>query len=154
MEFPILIEPRRSRFFLVALCAFHSLAFLGIWTTPWEIVWRLGLSVPVIASFRVAFRCWRTLPRRLLLQPDGRLMVDENGDGRPDRAALLCPDAWALPALCVFSWQPDTAEDDIPENPPRRLLVFFPDSIEAESLRRLRVWLRTSRLPQTDRIGQ
>jgi len=144
MEFPILIEPRRSCFFLVALCACHSLALLGVWTTPWEIVWRLGLSVPVMASFWLAFCHWRKVPRRLLLHLDGRLTVAENGDGR--HAATLCPGALALPALCVFSWQPDALEGEISETLPRRqLAVFFPDSIEQESLRRLRVWLRMGR---------
>jgi len=144
MEFPILIEPRRSRFFFMALCAFHGLALLGVWTTPWGVIWRLGLSFLIAVGFWAAYRNWRMVPRRLLLQADGRLMVDESGDDRPNRAATLCPGVFALPSLCVFSWQLEVVKGEAFKTSSRRWLAVFGDSIEKESLRRLRVWLRTS----------
>jgi hypothetical protein len=139
VEFPVLVKLRRSRFFLVALCATHGLALLGVWLTPWPVAWRIGISSLTMASFYTACRQWCSVPSLLLLHPGGRLIVDE-GSGQLDATAILCPTILALPSLCVFSWR----REDV-ESGSRRTLAVFRDSAEAESMRRLRVWLRAFR---------
>ncbi|MDR3323895.1 MAG: hypothetical protein LBS89_06805 [Zoogloeaceae bacterium] len=140
MQFPVLIELRRSRFFLLWLLVTHGLAALGLWLTPWPLWVSALLSLVLAAVLYQALKQWHALPARLTLHPGGRLTIgaQKHASPLPDRPALLLPNAMTLPLLCVFAWQEETQTG----RHKRQSLPLFFDSADPESLRRLRVWLR------------
>jgi hypothetical protein len=137
VEFPLLINLRPSRLFVTANLALHGMALFGIWATPWDWPLQLVLSLCALGSCGMSDRRTRLVPARLLLHRDGRIAVfpSTTAETLPQNARAASP-LVALPGFCVLrlAW-----EDETPR--PIKTLVFFPDSADAKSLRRLRIWL-------------
>jgi toxin CptA len=88
----------------------------------------------------------RRAPRRVICQPDGGwLLQDHHGQMQPAR---LLPSSYLHPRLVILNFALD-------QRPRRRNLVLCPDSLDAQTLRQLRVRLRLAAQGRPDaRFGQ
>lgn len=132
MQFPIFIELHRSRLLSFLIVVTHLLAASGIFLMPWP--W--WLRACLLAFLGVAgLLAWRRLGDRaqiLVLHQDGGMAVRQDGVLKP---VELLPGMTVLPALCVFSYQLEEGQGRVTQ-------VLLPDAADAESMRRLRLWLR------------
>ena len=116
---------RRLRRLLAAL---HALAVAGLWLAALP-GWGSALGTAAVAA-----AYWRarrpTAPVVLRGLDDGRLELRQDGTWQ---AVELLPGSVAWPNCCVLRLRGDDF---------RRVLTVLPDSLDGETFRRLRVWLR------------
>lgn len=134
-EAPLRIEPAPSRWATAWIIGVHG---LGIATVPWlESAWlQLLCPVIVLVSAVAAVRARRDRARDplalLLWRSDGRW---ECGRGSPAECAVMDAAPFVQPWLVVVRLRMEATRS-------RRYLVLFPDSVDAQVFRRLRVRLR------------
>lgn len=127
------VELRPSRRLLYWVLAVHAaaLAVLPGLPLPWMAggaIW-LALSATHALYPRGATH-WRRPPLRLSFHPDGNV---EWESGATSHVARVLPQSLRLPWLCVIAWQGEHG---------RGRIVLAGDMLDAESFRRVRVWLR------------
>lgn len=145
MQFPVIIDLRRSRLFLLFLTCSHALAAIGISLAALALWAKAAAALFLIASWSYAVRQYKQRqPQTLWLYPQGDLGLVLSGSAPPPLPARLENAALVLPWLCVFSWRYDSevAFPVTQGTPKRGVLVLLPDSADAQNLRRLRLWLR------------
>jgi hypothetical protein len=145
VQFPVIIELRRSRLFLLFLTCTHALAALGLCLAALPLWAKFAAALFLIFSLLYAVRHYtQRQPQALWLYPQGDLGIVLQESTPPPLPARLESAALVLPWLCVFAWHYD---NNIPfpvtSNTPRRgVIVLLPDSADFHNLRRLRLWLR------------
>lgn len=141
---PLHIIFKPSTFFSV-LITILSVAASGIlillaWT--WQI--KLLLVMMILGSLAYVI-----LERGLLLMPWSVIALDINvknelmlmrRDGVLMQDLLVCPDSVVTTYLTIIRYQPKDAK--LLQRLFSFYLVIFPDAVDAENFRRLRVWLR------------
>lgn len=132
------IEPRPSRILLVIGGGVHILAgvAVGICSLPLWIKagWIAGIALALFRfEWQYGYRRARGFIARLELL-DGVWLL-ETGDGTLHRAGLT--GGYAHPGIVILNFHLESGG--------RRSLVLLPDAADAETLRQLRVWLRTRR---------
>lgn len=137
MQFPIVIELRRSRLLVVLLVLLHGLAAGCVLALPWPWPLRGLLLIAVGVSLGYVLRPSRILDLRLCA-PDRLdcLLADGN------RVALV-----AQPESTVFS-QLIVLRLRLGEAKRVSSLVLLPDQMSAEQFRLLRLWLRWRSQPK------
>jgi toxin CptA len=144
-------KPRASRLLARFLVGVHALAVLAVllWVPGRGLV--AALLALVALSFTRNYRRHilhrgRRAPRRVICQGDGRwLLQDHRGEMQPAR---LLPSSYLHPRLVILNFA-------LEQRPRRRNLVLCPDSLDAQTLRQLRVRLRLAAQGQPDaRFGQ
>ncbi|MGB5062377.1 MAG: protein YgfX [Candidatus Competibacter sp.] len=132
------IEPRPSRILLVCGGVFHGLAGIAtivasvpLWVKA-GLLTGIGLSL-AWTGYRYGWRRGGGFITRVELL-DGRWRL-ETGDGARYLARLT--GGYAHPGIVVLNFRLESGW--------RRSLVLLPDAVDSETLRRLRVWLRTRR---------
>lgn len=130
MFIPIELAMRPSRIYAGILLLAHGLALTGLWLAE------LPLTVRLIATGLLmmgAYVLWRTEhvgPRGLRVTQSGQIEIFMN-DWQP---AVIKGQPVALPWLVSLTAQP--------ENGKACRLMIWPDTVDADSLRKLRVWLK------------
>ena len=132
MQFPILIELRRSTVYQVLLTAVHAVAALSVWYLPCEGLWRVVGLVLVFASVAVVFRS----PGIVGLQLTATELRVRTSNGLL-LGATLRPGCTVFRGLAVLRL-------DCEGEAKSRSLVLFPDSFSGDDFRMLRLWLRWS----------
>lgn len=137
---PLRLEIQRSQKLLSLLLVTHLGAFMLIWTLTIAIQWQLLLALIILGSL-----FYYTKAYYLLTSPNAVVHAiwdaDENwhlslANGSIISARLL-PDTYIHPWLVVLNF--------ICQDPSKKYsLPLLPDSLDANTLRRLRVRLRTS----------
>ncbi|MGH8458700.1 MAG: protein YgfX [Nevskiales bacterium] len=143
-------KPRRSRLLARFLLGVHALATVTVllWVPGRGAVAAL-LALIALSFFRnyrrhVLHR-GRRASRRIVCQGDGRwLLQDHLGEMHP---AHLLPSSYLHPRLVILNFR-------LAEYPRRRNLVLFPDSLDAQTLRQLRMRLRVAARGQPDARSQ
>jgi toxin CptA len=115
----------------------HGLGLAALLLTPLGLGVRIAAGVMIVVGFGLAWRCHverrgRRGIRMAVWTNEGGWQVTD-GTGR-DQVATLMPDFHALPAVVILNLR--LAEGG------RRSLVLPADTVEADTLRRLRVRLR------------
>ncbi|MDR1350452.1 MAG: hypothetical protein LBJ59_06700 [Zoogloeaceae bacterium] len=147
MQFPIVIELRRSRLLLCALFVLHALAALGVCLAEWSesLFWVApgALLFLLLNGVHTGTNYLRQQPQALWLYADGTLGLVFVDAPQPLVAALR-PGVLALPWICVFSWRflEETPAAGASPVARRGALTLLPDSVDANALRRLRLWLK------------
>ncbi|QQS52997.1 MAG: hypothetical protein IPM89_08610 [Candidatus Competibacteraceae bacterium] len=133
------IEPRPSRFLLAGSGVVHGLASIAtivasvpLWVKT-GLLAGIGLSL-VWTGYRYGWRRGGGFITRVEWL-DGRWRL-ETGDGILRQARLA--GGYAHPGIIVLNFRLESGW--------RRSLTLLPDAVDAEDLRRLRVWLRTRRV--------
>ncbi|MBK7542123.1 MAG: hypothetical protein IPP10_11470 [Candidatus Competibacteraceae bacterium] len=131
----VTVELRPSRLLAVALGIAHVAAGVAVFLADVPVWVRLGSSAAVGSSlawagFRHGWNRGRDFIARVELL-DGRWRLETRA-GAAYRADLS--GGYAHPGIVILNFRL--------ENGRRRSLALLPDSADAESLRRLRVWLR------------
>jgi hypothetical protein len=134
----LILEPRPSRFLLIGGGIGHLLAGVAVVVSNVPIWVKAGFIAGIVLAligfgWRYGYRRGRGFIARIELL-DGRWRL-ETGDGAAYRAELI--GGYAHPAIVILNFRL--------ENGRRRSLTLLPDSADPDALRRLRVWLRTSR---------
>jgi hypothetical protein len=145
VQFPVIIERRRSRLFLWFLIGSHALAALGLWLAILPLWVKLAAALFLASSlFHAVYHSSDRRVQSLWLYPRGNLGLVLTGLAPPPLPARLEGSTLVLPWLCVFSWRYDTNVpfSFMPDTPRRGIVVLLPDSADPQSLRRLRLWLR------------
>jgi hypothetical protein len=145
VQFPVIIELRRSRLFLLFLACSHALAAVGMLFASMPLWAQFTAFLFLILSLLYAVRHYTNRqPLAVWLYPRGDLGLVLSGCKLPPLPARLETAALVLPWLCIFSWRYDTnVLFALPQTAPRRgVIVLLPDSAVPNSLRRLRLWLR------------
>ncbi|MCB1823132.1 MAG: hypothetical protein KDJ54_00475 [Candidatus Competibacteraceae bacterium] len=130
------IEPRPSRILLIGSGVAHGLAGVAAIVASVPLWVKAGLlaSIGLSLAWTGYRHGWRRgggfIARVELL--DGRWRL-ETGDGIQHPAKLT--GGYAQPSIVVLNFRL--------ENGWRRSVALLPDAVDAETLRRLRVWLRT-----------
>lgn len=130
MQFPVFIELRRSLLLQVLLAAMHAAAALCVWMLQADWVVRVLVSLPVFVSAGMMLRASWIVALRL---SETALHV-RTSDG-VERSAFLCPGCAVFTGLAVIRLKREGETKS-------RSLVVFPDSIQQDDFRKLRVWLR------------
>ncbi len=125
------IELKPSRWLGLIVLLMALLGYLAIVLAALPLAIKWALAAGVATALGSALLRHRSAPPRLLLGRQGGLQL-RTGSGEWMAASVL-PDSFVSIWLCVVRLQADGK---------RRTLTLLPDSAEAESLRRLRVWLR------------
>ncbi|NMQ20441.1 hypothetical protein E4P82_15320 [Candidatus Competibacter phosphatis] len=132
------IEPRPSRILLIGSGVAHGLAGVAaivasvpLWAKAGLLV-GIGLSLAWI-GYRYGWRRGGGFISRVELL-DGRWRL-ETGDGIRHPAGLT--GGYAQPGIVVLNFRLEGGW--------RRSVALLPDAVDSETLRRLRVWLRTRR---------
>lgn len=129
-----------SIFLAIALGASH-VAVLGILTLlALPLLVRAGLALAVLVSliYHLWHDAWllaRSSNQTLLLEGDKVQLITRNGD---QIAARVLDDSLVTPFMTVLNLLPQGAYL-------ARSVIIMPDSLDAESFRQLRVWLRWGR---------
>jgi hypothetical protein len=114
------------------LAAVHVFSLLIIFLLPLDVLWQAALIIPILLS---AWMTRRSVSGsdidRLVLKRHGQCVIEKVGAGE---TAVLAWHASFATYLTVIELKGFS----------RYRLVLLPDSSDAESLRRLRVWLKTS----------
>lgn len=132
------IEPRPSRILLIGSVVVHGLAGVAATVASVPLWVKAGLLASIGLSlawtgYRYGWRrCGGFISRVELL--DGRWRL-ETGDGIQHPAKLT--GGYAQPGIVVLSFRLEGVW--------RRSVALLPDAVDSETLRRLRVWLRTRR---------
>lgn len=139
-------KPRRSRLLARFLVGMHALAAAVV------LLWVPGRLATVVLLALVAlsfFRNYRRhillrgarVPRRVVCHEDGRWLLQcQQGAMHPAR---LLPSSYLHPQLVILNFA-------LEERPRRRNLVLCQDSLDAQTLRQLRVHLRIAAQGQLD----
>ena len=139
-------KPRRSRLLARFLVGVHLLAVVAV------LLWVPGRLITVVLLALVALSFVRNhrrhillrgarVPRRVVCHEDGRWLLQcEQG---VMHAARLLPSSYLHPQLVILNFALD-------EQPRRRNLVLCQDSLDAQTLRQLRVRLRVAAQGQPD----
>jgi len=133
-------KPRQSRLLARFLIGIHALALATVLAgVPNRLVMLVLLAVIALSFFRnyrrhVLHRGVRA-PRRVVCQEDGRWRLQDHR-GVMHEARLL-PSSYLHPQLVILNFALDA-------RPRRRNLVLCPDSLDAQTLRQLRVRLRVA----------
>lgn len=142
----VLVELRPSRLLVGALGIAHVAAGVAVFLAAVPAWVKLGLSAAVGASLaRAGLRHGWSRGRDFIARielVDGRWRL-ETGAGAVGRAGLS--GGYAHPGIVILNFRL--------ENGRHRSLALLPDSADAESLRRLRVWLRVWRDTDTADIS-
>lgn len=137
---PLRLEIQRSRKLLSMLLAAHLGAFLLIWALTIAIKWQLLLALLILGSLYFNTKVYYLLTSANAIV-HAVWDADENwhlslANGSTIIARLL-PDTYIHPWLVVLNF--------VSQNPSKKYsLPLLPDSLDANTLRRLRVRLRTS----------
>ncbi len=134
MQFPILIGLRRSAFqgrFL--LCLFSVVVFLP-WLVEWPLAVQAALSVFALIASCVTMRCLPRLPEVLLLERTGKMAIRHCQHDN-------FMDVEVLPGVTVHRWLTVISYRAV-DHKKCEFMVIFPDCLDSNSFRRLRVWLR------------
>jgi hypothetical protein len=121
-----------------------SAATVGIVAcTPWGLTLQAALGAAVLAGAMRAHRCVARLRghaaiSRFRLEPDGTLTGSGSGEGQLE--GRIRPGSFVAPWLTIVRWRPEGARFD-------RTIPVFPDMLDADAFRRLRVLLRWSGEP-------
>ena len=134
----MILEPRPSQFLLIGGGIGYLLSGTAVvvsvvlfWVKAGFIA---GIMLALIGfGWRYGYRRGRGFVARIELL-DGRWRL-ETGDGATHRARLI--GSYAHPAIVILDFRLESGR--------RRPLTLLPDSADPDALRRLRVWLRTSR---------
>ena len=128
---------RPSRYLALLLIIAHGGAFAFLFP-PVLPAWAKAALSCVIA-FSLAYHLWRdallaskSAVRTLRLDSERMVMTTQGGDSI---ACTVLRDSLVTPLLTVLNVLPDGARL-------ARSVVIFPDSLDAESFRQLRVWLK------------
>lgn len=132
MQFPVLIELRRSTVYQVLLAAVHAAAAFSLLYLPLGWFWRVLALVLVFAS---AMAAWRASDIVGLQLSATELRV------RTSSGLLVA--ASLRPGCAVFSWLA-VLRFDCDGQAKSRSLILFPDSFSGDDFRLLRLWLRWS----------
>ncbi|MEZ5580183.1 MAG: protein YgfX [Candidatus Competibacteraceae bacterium] len=132
------IEPRPSRILLIGSGVAHGLAGVATIVASVPLWAKAGLLVGIGLSlawtgYRYGWRRGGGFISRVELL-DGRWCL-ETGDGIRHPAGLT--GGYAQPGIVVLNFRLEGGW--------RRSVVLLPDAVDSETLRRLRVWLRTRR---------
>lgn len=134
----LILEPRPSRILLISGGGAHVLSGVAVVVCSFPLWIKVGLIAGIalaLVRFGWQYGYWRGrgfIARLELL--DGRWQL-ETGDGNQHRAWLM--GSYAHPHIVILNFRLESSE--------RRSLALLPDATEAETLRRLRVWLRIQR---------
>ena len=134
MQFPLVIELRRSRLRVFLLVLSHGTAVVACWLLPWPLAWRGVVLLLVALSLLRALRPERIVGLRLAA-PDR--LACRLADGRLVGATVQAESS-VFTRLIVLRLRLD--EEGRPGRP--CALVIVPDQLEAQQFRRLRVCLR------------
>ncbi|MFM9912332.1 MAG: protein YgfX [Methylophilaceae bacterium] len=113
---------------MVALGAIHFLAAASVWVLPWLVA--ASLTVLILLSFMWFWR--RRWAVALQINVKGALSVQQDGDWLE---AKVLGSSLVLPYLTVLNLK-------LPNGRWPLNVVLLRDSVDAESFRRLRVWLK------------
>lgn len=132
------IEPRPSRILLIGSGVAHGLAGVATIVASVPLWVKAGLLASIGLSlawtgYRYGWRCGGGFISRIELL-DGRWRL-ETGDGIQHPAKLT--GGYAQPGIVVLNFRLEGGW--------RRSVALLPDAVNSETLRRLRVWLRTRR---------
>ena len=132
------IEPHPSRLLLACGGGAHVLASVAVLVSgvpPWiKASFVVGIALGLVRFvWRYGHRRGRGFIARLELLDDAWRL--ETGDGMPHRARLTS--GYAHPGIVILNFRLESGG--------RRSLALLPDAADSETLRRLRVWLRTQR---------
>jgi hypothetical protein len=135
---PSRIELYPSRILLVTGGGLHLLAGIAVAVCGLAPMLKVTGAAGIAGSlvwfgYRYGSRCGRGFIARIE-SLGGRWRL-ETGDGATHRADLI--GGYAHPAIVILNFRL--------ENGRRRSLTLLPDSADLDALRRLRVWLRTTR---------
>jgi toxin CptA len=127
-----------SRLLASALGGAHALAAAALWLTPLPFAWRLAGSLGLAGHLAWSLRrhAWRTAARSVVeleLRDDCSILARPRAGGWVDYQ--LDGGSFVSPLLTVLRLRPEA----------RRLVcsvLITPDSLDPDSFRRLRVWLR------------
>lgn len=126
-----------SRYFALALIAAHGIGLAALMPLALPVWAKAGLALLVL--FSLSYHWWRdawlSAPSSgvaLVLEGDQVLLVTRGG-GR--LMGEILRDSLVTPCLTVLNILPQDARLT-------RSVVIFPDSLDAESFRQLRVWLK------------
>ncbi len=113
---------------LVVLSIMHLLAVASVWVLPWP----MALSLTVLTAFSFVW-CWRR--KRLVvlkMNVKGELFVQQQEEWLETK---VLSSSLVLPYLTVLNLK-------VPNRRWSFNVLVLPDSVDAESFRRLRVWLK------------
>ncbi len=131
MTLNMAIEP--SRLYLVAISIIYGGVFLLLCLLPMSPLVKTGLLAAFIACLWSAILNWRSMKavNRLVLEEGRlRLLVEGRQQGvEVGKSTLVHPWVIILPVRNAYF---------------RKTLLLFPDTANADDLRRLRVWLKGS----------
>jgi hypothetical protein len=130
MKFPVLLTVRPSRGLKRLLSLLYALAAAGVFFTPWPFWLRAGLLLAVAYGFWRDKRCAEGEAVRLMLKPHGCFRINDALEAR------IKPGGLCLPWWTVFEWQENGSGGGRSGR-----FILMPDSADAHSLRRLRMWL-------------
>lgn len=130
-------EFQSSRYLVILLTGTHgsAAAILLFLELPWG--WRYVLLAAVLLSslyylLRDAWLCLPSSCTGLLLGETGAVLIRRDGRHLP---CQILPTSVVTPWLTVLNALPESARF-------KRDVILLPDSLSAESFRRLRVWLK------------
>ncbi|MGB1580922.1 MAG: protein YgfX, partial [Nevskiales bacterium] len=133
------LKPRPSRVLAMLLAGFHGLVVVVLlWAVPYKLAAAALILLTILCWYRAhklhIGHQGRRAVRRLQWQADGNwLLSNERGELRP---AELLPSSYLQPRLVILNFR-------LQESRQRRNVILLPDSLDFETLRRLRVRLRT-----------
>jgi toxin CptA len=141
MQSPLRLKLRPSRRLSVLLFSLHAAALGALWPLTFPLWVRLAIAAALAASLVRALR-----HGALLRSPDAVVEVDARDDGHLGLVQRdgVCVDAEVLPATAVYGWAVLLRVRVAGERRARSIVVLA-DSVDAESFRRLRIWLRWKR---------
>lgn len=117
---------KRSSFHLVGFLLIGLAMLLAVWQLPYPIFWSLLFFCSVYAHYYLHFGSGRVT--RLSQDADGTWSLDGQG------GYLLLPSSSVRRYWAILHFKP------------RKTLAVFPDSLDKETFRRLRVALRSSEI--------
>jgi hypothetical protein len=138
MRLPQTLTPRPSRVLFVGIIAGQLGAAVAVGVTSIAF-WGIGLSWLLIATSlgHTLRRLWFERPIAIVLRQDGRMEFDLSSGRRDD--ARVAKNTVVLPWMIMLACECGDR---------RRFLTLPADSLDAESLRLLRLWLRWRTEPE------